>query len=489
MRVTRSQHSKKADINRLPVELLAEVFIVVALADSQSRDIEWIPKFSHVCSLWRTVALSTPKLWTNIGLYCDVRKWTSHLVQLRLDRSAPLPFRLSFTIDVERAKDIVRLLQSASRRWETLHIGLDANNPTLTGVAVPLPSLKTVSITFAPFIARTSSGPVFLDHDSPPIFSLAPNVVDLTFRLTDVNLATIDLPPAWKITRLKLDSYLAVMRTEPFAFNLVRQCRTTTATVALQSIELPELLTLRLDTTYSGALGQIIAPRLRHLTLVHTQITPHLTENIRRLLVHQGPLQSLQCLDLNGAHQTPGNLSDPLVDLLHAIPSLTDLRISNSDLGDSPYSQRLLVHWHNTVIDIPLLRALTCGDKLPPLLPNLTVLHVNFGDVWSKLPSDLMHAQASLVCDLFYDIWESRGLDCDVRVLQQLKTDMGIFWLRNASMSAFLHQQLGMRNYLLELGVDGQKYDFAPDHHSRTLSQASASLASRLRAGPGTKTG
>ncbi|KAJ7162802.1 hypothetical protein C8R43DRAFT_307030 [Mycena crocata] len=70
------QHNEKLAINRLPPEILAEIFIFVCEASELSDD-SWVA-CSYVCALWRQIALDTPQLWSHVIFSSP--KWTRECI-------------------------------------------------------------------------------------------------------------------------------------------------------------------------------------------------------------------------------------------------------------------------------------------------------------------------------------------------------------------------------------------------------------------------
>ena len=68
--MTRTLYLRLIQPTKIPIELLAEIFLVFLSADGSSRPaIRDEPlAISHVCSSWRQVALSIPRLWCNLSL-------------------------------------------------------------------------------------------------------------------------------------------------------------------------------------------------------------------------------------------------------------------------------------------------------------------------------------------------------------------------------------------------------------------------------------
>ncbi|KAA1477614.1 hypothetical protein DENSPDRAFT_875320 [Dentipellis sp. KUC8613] len=101
----RARYNSLTPINRLPPEILVNIFHFLRLVhppvNTDLRNIDkakipakilgWI-QVTHVCTLWRTLALGTPGLWTHIPFYFLGAEWTDAF--LRRSRPAPIRFRL-----------------------------------------------------------------------------------------------------------------------------------------------------------------------------------------------------------------------------------------------------------------------------------------------------------------------------------------------------------------------------------------------------------
>ncbi|KAF8187008.1 hypothetical protein K438DRAFT_1495810, partial [Mycena galopus ATCC 62051] len=78
-------------IHTLPVELLAEIFKLAIDGHTHIKDAFQI---SQVCSDWRQVAHSTPRLWTRrlrVDLRSDYSEVYAEGLRAWLARSTPLP--------------------------------------------------------------------------------------------------------------------------------------------------------------------------------------------------------------------------------------------------------------------------------------------------------------------------------------------------------------------------------------------------------------
>ncbi|KAF7357598.1 F-box domain-containing protein [Mycena sanguinolenta] len=126
-----------APIRTLPVELLAEIFLLsirepdlsaFGYVYSKYFHIQDVFRVSHVCRQWRQIANSTPRLWTGQiepdfhradGIYADgLETW--------LARSAPLPVPITIMglVDepqfIESSSRVTEALLCISSRWQTL---------------------------------------------------------------------------------------------------------------------------------------------------------------------------------------------------------------------------------------------------------------------------------------------------------------------------------------------------------------------------------
>ncbi|PPQ99770.1 hypothetical protein CVT24_009673 [Panaeolus cyanescens] len=75
--------NRRTTISKLPNELLGLIFYYIR--DSISSDcgarLSWIPCVSHVCTLWREVALAMPHLWASISVTSVGRRWLPEMVR------------------------------------------------------------------------------------------------------------------------------------------------------------------------------------------------------------------------------------------------------------------------------------------------------------------------------------------------------------------------------------------------------------------------
>ncbi|KAF9457777.1 hypothetical protein BDZ94DRAFT_1227394 [Collybia nuda] len=141
-----------AHINRMPVEILGEIFIhclgeidpartgssPTSLSPSPLADPQTL---GEVCRFWRDVTLSTPSLWSKIWIYQPQRSQVRR-VEMWLNRSREYPLNIRIiqlpggvTHDNHAAADkILSLLVGQVHRWRRIHFrfGSTAQEPLLT---------------------------------------------------------------------------------------------------------------------------------------------------------------------------------------------------------------------------------------------------------------------------------------------------------------------------------------------------------------------
>ncbi|KAJ6584629.1 hypothetical protein B0H19DRAFT_1249582 [Mycena capillaripes] len=126
-----------APIYTLPVELLAEIFVLAVsiITDDDSRrslHIKDAFRISHVCADWRQIANSTPRLWTGpitVDFWKSGRLEGAYVEGLRawFVRSAPLAVPVSFIhlrsgMRFDISPRITDEVVSISHRWRSLRV-------------------------------------------------------------------------------------------------------------------------------------------------------------------------------------------------------------------------------------------------------------------------------------------------------------------------------------------------------------------------------
>ncbi|PBK71147.1 hypothetical protein ARMSODRAFT_1083387 [Armillaria solidipes] len=188
-------------LSSLPVEILIEIFqLVVAgdlgLAEYDVLDVKHSPNWviSHVCRVWRSVAVSMPSLWTSVFieddsdlLMIDGVPFTENkatLLQEYLTRSNQYPLRvaLSSSYDIQKHHEI--LLPHFTRCTDlNFTVNEGAINMLFT-ISVEFPDLKRLSIVVDDISHYPSIPRDPRSTTSPPIngFSKAPHLQEVSLR-------------------------------------------------------------------------------------------------------------------------------------------------------------------------------------------------------------------------------------------------------------------------------------------------------------------
>ncbi|KZP08580.1 hypothetical protein FIBSPDRAFT_901151 [Athelia psychrophila] len=335
-------------VHRLPEELLGEILTLSVIASwKETRG----PVALSVCPRWRMVALSTPRVWSNISFLSPNHTQAEFKrAETWLARSGQSPLTIHVGHHVERAME---LLVPFSARWISVVFLADPsrapNLPMIKGELPLLESLKLINPGYDP----TSTFKVFntaprLRHltyfeycnihevlvpwdklasctvttfrslaDAISLLSNAPNLTDLTIHIQSHGVARHSPHPAIRHPRLASLHLHAPFHGAQF----------------LNILELPSLRDLRIypsfDTTWQPASVAALLSRSKC--------------NLNRLLIHMGAAS---------AHQ--------LSQLLHMSPSLEHLTLE-FDRGYRWFSAlKILEPEHGLV---PALRTLCLDFK------------------------------------------------------------------------------------------------------------------------------
>ncbi|KAK7023070.1 hypothetical protein R3P38DRAFT_2957360 [Favolaschia claudopus] len=157
-----------APIRKLPAELLAEIFLIVRDSLIRFRERDCI-RLSHVCAHWRSVAQSTPQLWTSrLVLMPKTTPSVNHLTSIKqwLDRSAPFSIPIVLQIPEQHQKTVdpnalVAVLATAAQRWKTADFDILSLDVLSHIPAGSLQSLKVLHLR-CPDVRNHSMVPAFL---------------------------------------------------------------------------------------------------------------------------------------------------------------------------------------------------------------------------------------------------------------------------------------------------------------------------------------
>lgn len=137
-------------LRRLPKDVLREIFLLAVADNPASLDARIGPwPISQVCGSWRSIVLSTPRLWSSILIHCPIRKvanspWSMFdreityrnekllpkssipILKTILTRSSATPLDIVFDISipsmVSQAALIIPSLTNVCRRWRSIHL-------------------------------------------------------------------------------------------------------------------------------------------------------------------------------------------------------------------------------------------------------------------------------------------------------------------------------------------------------------------------------
>lgn len=127
-------------IHRLPIEILAHVFVL------GSEDDMMLPvTVSHVCRSWRHIAVRTPSLWRRVTLTPQADMWRQRIdraractldIQLLDQITTPSGFPRRQLLDVHTVYWYMYLVTPLIRRWRSLEINFTVPSPYLWNAAL-----------------------------------------------------------------------------------------------------------------------------------------------------------------------------------------------------------------------------------------------------------------------------------------------------------------------------------------------------------------
>ncbi|PIL34023.1 hypothetical protein GSI_03731 [Ganoderma sinense ZZ0214-1] len=145
-------HNTLLPIGTLPPEVLIRVFDFVVSPPSDVHDVKphkqakWAIALTHVCSLWREIALSTSRLWSQI---VDEDLNLARLF-LQRSRSTPIRFYASLSMPPSEPNYIWQeVVQNYPHRVHELHARVSRMTPTedfLNSLSTPMPALEFLTI-------------------------------------------------------------------------------------------------------------------------------------------------------------------------------------------------------------------------------------------------------------------------------------------------------------------------------------------------------
>lgn len=346
----------------MPPEVLSEIFIqcldFTAWSDREEPMLCFPDDAPHlltqVCRSWRTVAMSTPRLWSTLSLpdvpitseqceclYAQVRVWLS------LSRALPLSFTLRMDDeDEDELHRYVSLLQTEIHRWKVARFEVSRNSVHRFPVFEPgsTPLLEEFCLNY---IADTEGEGV------PTLMTAlasAPRLYEIELHHNETYHWAL---PWASLTTLDIFDYTSEFKTE----SLARFCEMLGTCTSLES------LSFGISTSTSGPLlpptSRVVLPRLDSfkvpnshvrtiVSLMHTLVAPRLDtlslerssfglkfsravvgESIRIFLAGSGAV--LEDLQLSGVRILPSDL----VRCLALLPALKHLNVWQEELLDA----------------------------------------------------------------------------------------------------------------------------------------------------------
>jgi hypothetical protein len=169
-------------IRRTPPEILAKIFLL-CLPDDEfvGMDVSQAPLLIlQICSRWREIALSTPRLWNSISVYIgrndvcddnlDCRPFgKKQLIKVWLSRSGNLPLNIKILYAINHYDDLppdlddfVDIFIPFSSRWFNLHLDLPqlpieqlVCNSSVSTPNLEILTLDIVQLQFGPTLVLT----------------------------------------------------------------------------------------------------------------------------------------------------------------------------------------------------------------------------------------------------------------------------------------------------------------------------------------------
>ncbi|KAJ7046484.1 hypothetical protein C8F04DRAFT_1387988 [Mycena alexandri] len=346
-----------APVHKLPAELLAEIFRFHC--DPFPFTIGKVQSLSHVCGYWRRVAITTPRLWTEVpcieltetptdAYVAGVKEW--------VDRSAPLPIhvRLSCRAGAD-ATAVLGVLLPAAHRWSFAAFDL----PSLSAFSrVPPDALK--------HLQQLQLQSQDKNYATLSAFSLAHNLHTLTLNTR----RTSRLLMPWS----NLEHIKMVVDTAGEALNSLLQCTNIVSArfcMPAWAADLPDLSKIKLTT-----LG-----RLETLDIIITRDSVFLTPFFVCLA-----LPALKRLSLGLVYELGWSAVEFTQFQLRS-PNIEYLNISYSDIGSEDL-MAILRHAPSLLgldltscgyaFDDLIVEALCSSPQGPvPLVPRLHTLEVS----------------------------------------------------------------------------------------------------------------
>ncbi|KAJ6584013.1 hypothetical protein DFH09DRAFT_1144044 [Mycena vulgaris] len=419
-----------APFRRIPNDVLGEIFVAcLPTAHNAVIDQGDAPLLlGRICRHWRSVAYSTPTLWSSLHIPSLMLEWDwdtakvpvarsverklEEVVAAWLDRAAACLLSISFSRASDHpfmSPDTVDHVLGVSSRIHTLYIrgyGISDVRPLLLLRGEDLPCLESIAIR-----CRSNAEHPLTFWDGVPVFN-APNLRRISFnaladalklplpwpQLTDLNLECFIevIPPNEVYGGLDLNGVQEVLRRCP---NLVRCCLRATKSSPFTPgpiLTLPHLTTLTLYQYFPSVqlLGCLVLPNLRYLGVGGNDASPSSRDV-------EDSAHELTLEIMYGTHLS----DDSLLGLLHLLPGISRIQAPGLD-----FRETLLDSLH------PTPQGTVC-----PVLTHLELSSCRFSD--TALLDFIRARRATATPLLGVEAHFTRPMEVDI--MQELKSYMG----------------------------------------------------------------
>ncbi|KAJ7757709.1 hypothetical protein DFH07DRAFT_919534 [Mycena maculata] len=423
-------------LRTFPNEILSEIFVQCAERDPSCKwdprtNPEWI--LVQVCRRWRTVALSTPRIWGRIFISDEISKrWLESrriseasvktILSRQLERSGEVPLAINFSVHVldlpdAVAQNILDALFLAAYRWQDVNLCVTAyhrffqpHTPTTS-----FPQLRTLFLNheYQPTASMSNS------NDPCQFFKSVPCLKELGFRGHSHShapwvLTRIHAFPLSQIKKLILKTHFYQMSD---ALNILRS--------ALNVVE------LSLEEWYKRKEDTVI------------QYTPVILQSLRTLSFKEADTSVLSHIVVPALRELAIDGYSPLADqtvfLTRAGSSLTHLTLQHTNSSESetllyvltltPHIVHLALDSSRFCLDEHFMRALTCGTGAQNLVPS--VMSLELRDYFTCEGSMLVEMLRSRCApgslrSVVLNLRRWRGSPLDLLTFETLRWDRGL---------------------------------------------------------------
>ncbi|KAJ7042012.1 hypothetical protein C8F04DRAFT_1078021 [Mycena alexandri] len=354
-------------IRQLPLDLIQEIFVACLPTHRNCvmSTMEAPVLLGRICSSWRTISLTTPRLWTRLHVVEPSQHWIDAKVVQRVEvlkmwfgRSGVLPLSISIHCTT---RDFLRTLLPFAARWQ--HIQFlnvpDSLEPLSHITEVDVPMLKSFAI---PFLTQANWALLAIFR--------GPRISGFTASAGD--FATGNLPLRWhQLTTLQMRGFPSGdSMTSQKILQMLSRC---------PQLRVCELVFHDSDSTPHSP---VELKFLHSLDLVPSGVDAAVTFLLDRLLLPELRNFTLRTPNADGQHNPP-----PLFHYIALWDKLESLEIETSSFSISSWPQairslpatlRQLVI-HDTRVGPPIETALTIltrPPEIPAQCPVLEELHI-----------------------------------------------------------------------------------------------------------------